>query len=146
MPEHKHQNHDKKRRVRVKVKDTPGVICIESSIHDEAVVISGSLTLENGTADLNAWISEELEKAALAIKDRGGTIGHIKAAVSMTATDMISVTDENATVTRSSWETARIALAAIMFSIETPEAESIIRKALADVRARLREEKVRRSE
>ena len=145
MPEHKHHSHDTRQRIRVKAKDTPGVICIERSIHDEAVVISGSLTLEYGASDLHAWITNELEKAAQDIKDKGGIVGHIKAAVSITATEIISVTDEKAMVTQSPRNTARIALAAIMFAIEPPDAESIIRKALAGVRTKLREEKARDS-
>ena len=143
MSQHKHHSHEERQRIRVRAKDTPGVICIERSIHDEAVVISGSLTLEYGAEDINAWIVEELEKAAQAIKDTDGIIGHIKASVSTASTEIISVTDEKAMVTHSPGNRARIALAAIMFTIEPPEAEGIIRKALAGVRSRLRDEKVR---
>ena len=151
MPEqhdHKHtsHNHERKQRIRIKAKDTPGVICIERSVHDEAIVISGSLTVKYGTENLNALIAEELENAAQTIKESDGVIGHIKAAVSATTTDMISVTDEKAMVTRSPGNTARIALAAIVFVIEALDAERIIRKALAGVRASLRAEKERKLE
>ena len=150
MSEHHDNNtrhsHERKQRIRIKAKDTPGVICIERSIHDEAIVISGSLTVEYGTVNLNELIAGELEKAAQAIKELNGVVGHIKAAVSATTTDMISVTDEKAMVTRSQGNTARIAVAAIVFTIEAAEAERLIRKALAGVRAILREEKARESE
>lgn len=138
-------NYEKK-RIEEKAKDTPGIICIERNIHDDAVVISGTLTLEYNAVDINAWIAEELEKAARAVKESDGIVGHIKAAVSVTSTDMLSVTDEKATITDSPQKRARIALAAIMFMIEPKEAENIIRKALAGVRARLRENKDRGNE
>jgi len=140
--EHKngHHHHEESRRAGEKAKDTPGIICVERNIHDGAVVISGTLTLEYDKADIKAWIAGELEKAAAAVKEREGLVGHIKAAVTTTTTDVVSVTDEQATATESQRKLARIALAAIVFLIEPKEAENIIRKALAGVRARLREE------
>lgn len=140
----KHSHHSDeggKQHIGAKAKDTPGIICIERNIHDEAVVISGTLTIEFEDADLNAWIAGELEKAAQAIKTLDGIVGHIKAAVTLTSTDVISVTDEKAMVTEARLKRARIALAAIVFMIEPKEAENIIRKALAGVRSRLRDEK-----
>ena len=139
--EHKtHDKNSKKHRVMVRAKDTPGIICIERNIHDEAIVISGTLTLEYGAVDINSWIVEELEKAAHDVKEGNGIIGHIKTAVTVTSTDMISVTDEKAMVTELPRKRARIALAAIVFHIEPMEAENIIRKALAGVRTRSRQE------
>ena len=142
--EHKAHNHDDGRKlIRARAKDTPGIVCIERNIHDEAIVISGTLTLEYGAVDLKAWIAEELENAAQAIGEKDGIVGHIKAAVTVSATDVISVTDEKAMMTRSPGSRARIALAAIVFKVEPEEAENIIRKALSGVRARLRSEKQR---
>ena len=139
-PEHKESNHvhDGKQRVRVRAKDTPGLICIERHTHDEAIVISGTLTLDFGAVDLGAWIAEELEKAALLVNESGGIIGHIKAALAVTSTSMISVTDDKAMTKDSPRKRALITLAAIVFKIDPKEAEDIIRKSLAAVRARLR--------
>jgi hypothetical protein len=139
-PEHKaaHHDHISKQRVRVKVKDTPGIICIERHTHDEAIVISASLVLDFGGADLSAWIAEELEKAALKVNECDGIIGHIKSALTVTSTCMISVTDEKAMIKDSPHKRARITLAAIVFKVDPKEAEDIIRKSLAAVRARLR--------
>lgn len=124
-----------------KAKDTPGIICIERNVHDDAIVISGTLTVEYGTADLSVWIAEGLEEAAREVKEKEGIVGHIKAAVTVTSTDSVSVTDDKAMVTHAPQKRARIALAAIVFMIEPEAAENIIRKALAGVRARLRAEK-----
>ena len=140
MSGNKKQSHANKQRVRVKAKDTPGVICIERSTHDEAIVISGSLTVEYADAELKSLLTEELEKAAQGIRELDGIIGHIKVAVSTTSTEIFSVTDEKAASAGAPRKTARIALAAIVFKVEPPDAESIIRKALAGVRTRLREE------
>ena len=134
-----HRHGDSERQSGDKIKDTPGIICIERNVHDDAIVISGTLTMEYGSADLNAYIAEELEKAAQAVKALDGIVGHIKAAVSVTSTDSVSVTDEKAMLTESPLKSARIALAAIVFMVAPEDAENIIRKALAGVRARLRE-------
>lgn len=134
---HKHR-HEEARQAGEKAKDTPGIICLERNIHDGAVVISATLTLEYENEDLTVWISEELEKSARTIKSLDGIVGHIKAAVTTTSMDMISVTEESATQTAAPKKSARIALAAIVFMVEPEEAENIVRKALAGVRARLR--------
>jgi ABC-type sugar transport system substrate-binding protein len=134
--------HGKKQRIRVKAKDTPGVICIERHTHDEAIVISGSLVVDYVAADLKAWIAQELEAAAREVGENGGIIGHIKTALGVTSTTMISVTDEKAMAKESPQKRARITLAAIVFKIDPEKAEDIIRKSLAAVRLRLRQEKV----
>ena len=142
-PGHSAAHHDQsgKQRVRVRAKDTPGLICLERHTHDEAIVISGTLTLDFDTVDLSSWIAEELEKAALQITEGGGIVGHIKVALAVTSTSMISVTDDKAMTKDSPRKRALITLAAIVFKIDPKAAEDIIRKALAAVRARLRLEK-----
>ena len=136
--ESNHHHGGERQRVRVRAKDTPGVICIERRTHDEAIVISGSLTVDYDNAEIGAWIEQELETAAQGIRDQGGIVGHIKAALSVTATSMISVTDEKAMSKESPLKRARISLAAIVFKVDPKEAENIIRKSLAGVRSRLR--------
>ena len=126
-------------KVKISAKDVPGVIKIERNMHDEAVVVSGSLELANVSGSLNELIARELETAAGEINDSGGIIGHIKAAVTATSTDMISVTEEKAMVKTSPLRAARITLTVIVFLIDPAQAESIARKTLAAIRKRCRE-------
>ena len=137
------QGPDEKHIIRVRPKDTPGVICIERHIHDEAIVISGSLTVEFNCTDVNSLIEEELEAAAREVKESGGVLGQIKTALTVTSTSMISVTEEKAMATETMQKYAKIMLAAIIFMVSPKEAEDILRKALAGVRKRLREEDCR---
>ena len=148
MPEHNHK-HDSPagggktgrqdgkapRRIGVKAKDATGLIYIERNIHDEAIVISGSLTVEYGSADISSLIAEELENAARAVTESNGIIGHIKSALTLSSTKVISVTDDKAVITEAPLKRAKITLAAILFMIEPEAAENIIRKTLAGVRS-----------
>ena len=124
--------------IRINAKDAPGLIYIERNKHDEAIVISGTLNIDNASGELNALIAQELETAARGINDNGGLIGHIKAAVTATATDMISVTEEKAMVKTSPFRSARITLTVIVFLIEPEKAEAIARKTLVGIRKRCR--------
>ena len=123
-------------KVRLIAKDAPGLIYIEQKVQDEAVVISGSLTIRFESADLNAYIAEKLEIAVREINEHGGIVGHVKASVSTKSSCMISVTDEKAMVKDSKMRSARIALAAILFKISPVDAENIIRKVLSEIRTR----------
>ena len=123
-------------KIRLNAEDMPGVIRIERNKHDEAIVISGKLSLANASDELNALIAQELETAARGITDKGGLIGHIKAAVTATSTDMVSVTEEKAMVKTSPMRSARITLTVIVFLIEPEEAETIARQTLAAIRRR----------
>jgi len=121
---HSHgHSHSGKQRLRVKSKDTPGVIYIEQRTHDEAIVVSGSLTVGIGAEDLNAWLAEELEAAASKVGECDGIVGHIKVALSVTSTSMISVTDEKAMIKDSPQKRAKMTLAAIVFKIDPEVAE-----------------------
>lgn len=117
----------------------PGVITIERNIHDEAIVISGALTVDTALDGLHAIVAAALEAAALAVKDSDGIVGHIKAALATTSTDMISVTDENAMVKRSLVKRVQITLTAIVFIIDQKEAEQIVRTALAEIRRKAKD-------
>lgn len=123
-------------KVKINAKNIPGVIYIERNMHDEAVVVSGTLSLSNVTDELNGWIAQELEAAAREINGRDGIIGHIKAAVTATSTDMVSVTEETAMVKKSPLRSVKITLTVIVFLIDPGEAETIARKALAAIRRR----------
>ena len=132
------KNEHGKKKVRLKAKNTPGVIRIERHIHDDAVVISGSLTVDFINDDLYMFIEQELEAAAREITDSEGVVGHIKAALSVSSTSMISVTDSKAMTKESPYQRAQITLAAIVFLVDPEIAEGILRKALAAVKSRLR--------
>jgi len=130
------KNREGKKVIRFRAKDTPGVIYIERSIHDEAVVISGSLILENDSADLNEWIGEEIAAAAREIRAQGGVVGQIEAALTVTSTKITALSDEKPVEKESPRKDVRIVLAAIIYKIEPKVAEDIVRKALAGVRAK----------
>jgi hypothetical protein len=102
----------------------------------------GSLTLEFEAADIKTWVAEELQTVAQEVREGGGTVGHIKAAVSESFVNMISVEGEKALVEEPSGKRARITLDMIVYKVEPKEAEEMARKALAKVRTRLREHTV----
>jgi len=139
--EHEHENntaqHNRngKQQAKLRVKSKPGDISIERHIHDEAIVISGSMLIEYNELDINALVAEGLEKASFEIGEHKGIVGHIKAAIAETSTSMVSVTDEKAMIKESRGKQARITLSAIVFMIDSKEAETIIRKALTTVRS-----------
>lgn len=128
-------------KIKINAKNMPGVIQIERNMHDEAIVVSGTLRLENVAAGLSALIAQELEAAAREINGRDGIIGHIKAAVTAASTDIISVTEETAMVKSSLLQSAGITLTVIVFMIDPDEAESIARKTLASIRKKCGEAK-----
>jgi len=128
-----------KKVIKFRPQDTPGVICIERHVQDEAVVISGSLIFKRVTADLDAWIEEEISNAANEVRNRGGVIGQIKTALTATSTSVIKVSDEKPMEKEPLRKEVRIILAAIIHKLEPKEAEDIIRKALAGFRTHMRE-------
>jgi len=123
-------------RIASKLKDVRGVIHIERHIHDDAIVVSGSLIIDYDTQDQNARIAAELENAAQKINDSGGIVGHIKAAVTSTSTSMISVTDKDAMIKESPVSRVKITVAAIVFLVKPLEAENAVRDALIAIRKR----------
>ena len=130
-----------KKLIRFRPKDTPGVICIERHSHDESVEISGSLTIENGAAEIDAWIEEELGKAVNKIKESGGVVELIKATLTVTSTSTMTISGEDPMAKESTQKYARILLSAVLSKVEPKEAEDAIRKTLAEVRTKIREEK-----
>jgi hypothetical protein len=133
------QDDDRKQRIKFSPKDTPGVICIERQLHNEAVVISGSLTVEHDAPELKAWIEEELETAARSVKESGGAAEQIKAAITVNSTSVLTISDEKAMDKEPPKTYAQIMMAAIISRLDPKEAETIVRKALASVRAKMRE-------
>ena len=126
-------------RVRLKAKDAPGVIYIERNIHDEAIVVSGTLTVITANTSFNSVIAKEFETAARDISELGGVVGHIKATSAVTMTSMISVTDEKAMVKESPECKVKLTLAAIVFLVDPEAASDIMRQTLARVRSSSRD-------
>jgi hypothetical protein len=138
MSEHKHtHSHSSATRLK-KVKSAPGSIYIKRMLHDEAIVISGSLTVITGDESICEIVAKELEAAGAEITQLGGIIGHIKATTVITETKMISVTEEQAMIKDALECKVVITLAAIVFLVEQKEAGDIIRQALVRVRERAR--------
>ena len=137
--DHSHESRVKPSRIRLKAKNSLGAIYIERNIIDDAIVISGTLSVVTGNADLNAEIAREFEAAARKIAELGGIVGHIKATGIVTSTSMISVTDEHAMVKESPERMVKITLAAIVFFVDQKVASDIMQQALAGVRAASRE-------
>ena len=133
-----HQERGGHKKMKVKAKDTPGVICVERHSHEEAIVISGSLTVDFTEGDLREWIAEELEKVSLEIVRLDGIAEQIKAAITIASTCIVSVTDEKAVVKDPYDKRGRITLSAIVYKIRPEDAVDIVRNALAAVRLRLR--------
>ena len=133
---HSHGSADKK-HVRLKVKNIPGLIRIERNIHDEAIVISGELTVNTTADDVNAVVASELENASGEITKLDGIVGHIKASVSIITTGMISVTEDKAMIKEGRGSRVRISIAAIVFLVEPERAEETVRKALLGIRKQL---------
>ena len=119
-------------------KSVPGLIYIDRQMHDDAIVISGSLNAIFGDCDVYAIAAQALEAAAREVMERGGIVGHIKASVSKTLVCMISTTGDKASLKESPIRRAKITLAAIVFVIEPTQAEEIVRNALRKIRSELK--------
>ena len=127
-----------KKKIVARAKDVPGLIYIDRRTQDDAIVISASLTVRSNASDMCARVADALEVAAREVREQGGIVGHIKASVSITSTKVVSVTDEESMVSDSPLLRAQIAVAAILFLLDVKDAENIIRKSLAGIRARLK--------
>ena len=131
------RNNTDKKRFMVKTENIPGLIRIEQHIHDEAIVISGTLTVISGIDSVYEIISSELETASSLFTQKEGIVGHIKAAVSTTKTGMISITENKAMIKEGQDTRVQISLVAIVFIIDPEEGEEIVRKTLSQIRKRL---------
>ena len=119
--------------------DTPGVICIERRVQNDAILISGTLKLGYNSRQLDIWVDEAIKKAASDAKKRGGVMGQIKAAIMKTSEDVLALVDDDTTENESSRSFSRISIACVILMDDPKEAENIIRTALADIRAKVRE-------
>lgn len=115
--------------------DVLGTIHVESHLHDEARVISGSLTLYADYGLLKTVISKQLAFLAKVVFECGGIVGHIKASCESKQVEMFSVTDVTVSVKTAPRQEIKISLAAIVFGIDLDEAEKLVTNALEAVKA-----------
>ncbi|MCL2046934.1 MAG: hypothetical protein FWG88_11210 [Oscillospiraceae bacterium] len=137
MSEHNHDhNHSQNNHASRlnQLKSATGSIYIKRMMHDEATVISGSLTVVTQDPHFTEIVAEALETAGAKITELGGIIGHIKATTTTTNTKMISVTDESAMIKEAIDIKVVIIIAAIVFLVDEKTAGDIIRQALVSVR------------
>ena len=128
--EHEHHDDDCDCEDCAHSHDEPGVAYVEGRMHDDAVVISGRLTVAADYEKLRPEFSARLEGIAATVAERGGIVGHVKASAAVTGVDMYSVTDVQASVKSSPEQEVRIILAAIVFHIPLEDAEELVRSAM----------------
>ena len=85
-------------------------------------------------AALRPRIAEELEEVAAEITERGGIVGHVKAAAELTGTEMFSVTDVKAMMKAAPVQALTLKMAAIVFAIAPEETEALVEHALRTLR------------
>ena len=138
MSGHNHSHHSSGTQRLKNVKSVPGAIYIKRMLHDEAIVISASLSVIAKDGEICDYVAKELETAGAQITEMGGIIGHIKATTVTTKTKMISVTEEKAMIKDALECKVVITVAAIVFLVEQKTAGDIIRQSLVNVRERAR--------
>jgi hypothetical protein len=136
--EHEHEHHEHIHTENCgcapKTQEALGAIHVESHLHDQARVISGSLTLFADYGVFRASLSKQLEGLAKAVQACGGIVGHIKASAETKQTEMFSVTDTAVSVKTAPGQEIRITLAAIVFAVDPEEAETLVISALKAVK------------
>jgi hypothetical protein len=115
----------------------PGEIALDVTLHDDAVVATGALSLiADGSGALLNALETHIARLAASVEDVGGIIGHIKAAVRLSETVAMSCTDVRHGVTSRSAPGTEldITLAAIVFAVERETVAALVRAALETVR------------
>ena len=116
-----------------KSQSAKGAPLIQVNQHDEAVVVSCSFDLVvNSRQETCNDIKEKLDAIAKRVVEGGGIIGHIKASVETTATDMLSITDATVQQKSAPALAAHINLVAILFLIGPDSAESLVAEILVE--------------
>lgn len=110
-----------------------GVIRVEHRMHDEAVVVSGGLTVVAEYAVVRFILEKQLERIAREVTARGGIVGHIKASAACTETEMFSVTDTDVSVKKSPEQEIKLNVASIVFAVPPEEVEALVHSALEAV-------------
>ena len=112
----------------------PGVITVGHTFHDEAIIVSGAVTLFGRYENVKEILKERLEAVSEFVSGQGGIVGHIKASASVTAVEMFSTTGEAATVKTSPEQEIRINMVAIVFAIAPDEVEKKVLETLSAVK------------
>ncbi|MDR2357736.1 MAG: hypothetical protein LBD92_06635 [Oscillospiraceae bacterium] len=130
--EHHHHHHDHEHGGEA----AAGEIRVERLLHDDAIVVSGDMTITAAEYEpARAELDRQLSAVADAVTDAGGIIGHIKASASVTSVEMFSVTGEDGVAAKKSPELMiAIHLAAIVFAVDQEFAEQAVRAALERVK------------
>jgi hypothetical protein len=131
--EHHHHHHEHEHEHEHGSEPAPGEARVECLLHDDAIVVSGDLTVMAAEYEpVRAKINAQLASVAAAVASAGGIIGHIKASASSTSVEMFSITDADGAVSAkiSPELTVVIHLAAIVFNIDPEAVETAVRTAL----------------
>lgn len=103
--------------------------------HDGAQVVSGGCRLNTDYNRVGELLTEQLSLLAKKVTEKGGIVGHIKAAVEACLVKSISVTDLEATVTEPDTQEIKVNIAAIVFAAEISEVELFIKGILTALKA-----------
>ena len=120
--EHEH-NHEEAAPV-------PGEIRTNVRLHDDAKVVSGSLTVIGSYEKVREGLNIGLTEFAHEITNMGGVVGHIKASCEVKSVEMFSVTDVDVMIKKAPEQEINIILAAIVFFVDPEKAEELAKKAL----------------
>lgn len=108
----------------------PGVVYTNVRLHDDAKVVSGSLTVIGDYEKVREGLNRGLTEFAAKVTEKGGVIGHIKASAEVKSVEMFSVTDVDVMIKTAPEQEISIILAAIVFFVSEEEAETLGRAAL----------------
>ena len=120
--DHDHHHHEEEK--------LPGVAYTKVRLHDDAKVVSGSLTVFGDYEKVREGLNRGLTEFAAAVTEKGGIIGHIKASAEVKNVEMFSVTDVDVMIKTAPEQEINIILAAIVFFVTEEEAETLGKKAL----------------
>ena len=120
--DHEHHHHEEEK--------LPGVAYTKVRLHDDAKVVSGSLTVFGDYEKVREGLNRGLTEFAAAVTEKGGIIGHIKASAEVKNVEMFSVTDVDVMIKTAPEQEINIILAAIVFFVTEEEAETLGKKAL----------------
>ena len=120
---HDHEHHHEEEKL-------PGVAYTKVKLHDDAKVVSGSLTVFGEYEKVRAGLEKGLAEFAAKVNEKGGVVGHIKASAEIKNVEMFSVTDVDVMIKTAPEREVNIILAAIVFFVTEEEAEKWGREAL----------------
>lgn len=99
---------------------------VDGHLHDEASVVSGECKLYTDYQRVSTVLQTALEDLASTVTEKGGIIGHIKAAVEISSVEMFSITDESVSIKRTKEQDIIVQIAAIVFCLELAEMKTVV--------------------